>query len=159
IATLSSFLRRFTRTVARTESWYSLVVTINCNRSARALRILHVVDTLSAGGAETWLMELLRFWRRPGADVPQIDILATSGNVGLYDDEARALGARIFYLRFGRSNLASFVRGWRQILRSGRYTAIHDHQEYISGWHFLMGAGCLPRIRIAHAHNPLLGLK
>jgi glycosyltransferase EpsF len=104
-------------------------------------------------------MELLRFWRRQGPNAPRMDFLATSGNSGLYDEEARALGARIFYLRFGRSNLASFVRGWRQILRSGGYTAIHDHQEYISGWHFLAGAGFLPRVRIAHVHNPILGLE
>jgi len=88
-----------------------------------------------------------------------MDFLATSGDQGLYDDEARALGARIFYLRFGRSSLTSFVRGWRRILGRGGYDAVHDHQEYISGWHFLAGSGFLPRVRVTHVHNPILGLK
>src|SRR5205823_2389647 len=37
----------------------------------------------------------------------------------------------------------------------GRYDAIHDHQDYIAGLHFLMGGRYLPPIRIAHIHNPL----
>jgi len=122
------------------------------------LKVLHVVDTLSAGGVETWLMELLRFWRREDPSAPRLDIVATSGNQGLYDGEARALGARVLYLRFGRSNLASFAGGWRRLLKSGGYNAIHDHQDYISGWHFLAGAGLLPPVRISHVHNPTVGL-
>src|SRR4029077_637262 len=73
--------------------------------------VLHIVDTLGMGGAETWLMELLRLWHRQGENRPQVDFLATSGNTGLFDDEATALGARIFYLRYGRSHIISFRRG------------------------------------------------
>ena len=36
-----------------------------------------------------------------------MDFFATSGNRGVFDDEATALGARIFYLRYGRSNAVS----------------------------------------------------
>jgi len=118
------------------------------------LKVLHIVDTLGMGGAETWLMELLRLWHRQG-DHPTIDFLATSGNTGIFDDEAAALGARIFYLRYGRSNVISFRRGLRQILRQGGYSAIHDHQGYASGWHFAMGAGLLPRVRVTHIHSAL----
>src|SRR5262249_18730937 len=41
-----------------------------------------------------------------------------------------------------------------RILRSRQYHAIHDHQDYASGWHFLMGAGALPLVRVTHVHNP-----
>jgi glycosyltransferase involved in cell wall biosynthesis len=118
------------------------------------LKVLQVVDTLSMGGAETWLMELLRWWHRQGPGAPQIDFLATSGKPGIFDAEARALGAKIFYLPYGRTNLASFTRGLKQILRRGAYSAIHDHQDYASGWHFLMGANALPPVRVTHVHNP-----
>jgi hypothetical protein len=70
------------------------------------------------------------------------------------DGEVRALGAKIFYLRYGRSHIGSFVRGFRRILRREHYDAIHDHQDYASGWHFLMGAGALPPVRVTHVHNP-----
>jgi glycosyltransferase EpsF len=120
----------------------------------RKLRVLQVVDTLGMGGAETWLMELLRFWHCQGPDAPQIDFLATSGNRGIFDDEAQVLGTRIFYIRYGRSNLASFTQGLRQILKRGAYNAVHDHQDYASGWHFLLGASVLPPVRVTHVHNP-----
>src|SRR5215475_8526089 len=104
------------------------------------------------GGAETWLMELLRFWSRSGAC--QIDFLATSGNPGIFDQEARALGATIHYVRYGRAHLSRFAKEFCRILRQGQYDAIHDHQDYASGWHFLIGAAALPRFRVTHVHNP-----
>ena len=117
------------------------------------LKVLHIIDTLGMGGAETWLMELLRFWHRTGSGGIQMDFLATSGNRGIFDEEAAALGAKIFYLRYGRSNAVAFARGFREILRKGHYSVIHDHQGYASGWHFAMGMGILPRVRVTHIHS------
>jgi glycosyltransferase involved in cell wall biosynthesis len=115
-------------------------------------RVLHVIDSLGMGGAETWLIELLRFWSQ--SEAVEMDFLATGGKIGVFDDEACRLGSRIEYLRYSRSHLASFARQFRRLLRAGRFDAIHDHQDYISGWHFLMGAGELPPVRITHVHNP-----
>jgi glycosyltransferase involved in cell wall biosynthesis len=106
------------------------------------------------GGAETWLMELLRFWHQQGPDAPRLDFLATGGVPSYYDQEAETLGATIYYLRYGRSHLVSFVRGFRRILRRGAYAAIHDHGDFASGWHFLMGGAALPPVRVTHVHNP-----
>lgn len=119
------------------------------------LRSLQVVDTLSMGGAETWLMEVLRLWASEGSRAPAMDFLITSGSAGIFDDEARALGARLHYVPFGRQQVPAFVRSVQKILREGEYGAIHDHQASASGWHLLAGAGCLPAVRVVHAHNSL----
>ena len=116
------------------------------------IKVLQVVDSLGMGGAETWLIELLRLWSKCGR--VQVDVLATSGKRGLFDDEAERLGARIYYLRYGRRDLVGFAKGFRAILRNRHYEAIHDHQDYSSGWHFLLGRGGLPAIRVTHVHNP-----
>lgn len=116
-------------------------------------RVLHLVDTLGMGGAETWLIELLRLWAKD-PEAPRIDILATSGNRGIFDEEAEALGARVFYLPFGRAALGRFAAGFRRILREGGYRALHDHQDYAGGWHLLLGAGVLPPVRVVHVHSP-----
>lgn len=126
-------------------------------RNGRSIRVLQVIDTLGMGGAETWLMELLRFWSKSGA--VQMDFLLTSGNSGLFDDEARQLGAKLHYLEFGRASTTAFARRFRRILREGHYDAIHDHQDYASGWHFLIGYGLLPRVRVTHVHNPWLHME
>ena len=59
-------------------------------KCARPVRVLQIIDSLGMGGAETWLMEVLRLWSKSG--VCRIDFLATSGNPGIFDDEARQLG-------------------------------------------------------------------
>lgn len=119
---------------------------------SRPVRVLQIIDTFSMGGAETWLIEALRLWSRNGEVQP--DFLMTSGNRGIFDDEAAALGAKLHYLAYNRRNLAGFVRGFRQVLRDNAYDAIHDHQDYTAGWHFLMGGRHIPPRRIAHVHNP-----
>jgi glycosyltransferase involved in cell wall biosynthesis len=115
------------------------------------IRALQVIDALGMGGAETWLMELLRYWSNSGT--VQMDFLLTSGNSGIFDEEARRLGAKLHYVKYGQSNIAGFARRFRRILGGGRYDAIHDHQNYASGWHFLMSWGVLPRVRVTHVHN------
>lgn len=120
--------------------------------SVPRLKVLHIIDTLGMGGAETWLMEVLRLWSKSGSC--RMDFLATSGNRGIFDDEAQRLGAKIHYVRYGRAHLARFARDFRWILQEGRYQAIHDHQDYASGWHFLIGGGHLPPVRVTHVHNP-----
>jgi len=113
---------------------------------------LQVVGGLGVGGAETWLMEILRLWAKDGSG--EIDFLLTGGKRDFFDDEAAALGAGLHYLPYGRAELASFVPAYRKLLRHGRYDAIHDHADYAAGWRFLIGAGVLPPVRVAHVHNP-----
>ena len=120
--------------------------------TGKPVKVLQVIDTLGMGGAETWLMEVLRLWSRNGDG--RMDFLATSGAQGLFDEEARRLGARIHYLRYGRRRLVHFARRFRELLGEGDYDAIHDHQDYSSGWHFFLGAGALPPVRVTHVHNP-----
>jgi len=121
-------------------------------KNGRPIRVLQVVDSLGMGGAETWLMEVLRLWSK--SKVGRLDFLATSGNSGIFDEEARLLGAQVHYLRYGRAHVPRFAKQFRQLLREGQYHAIHDHQDYSSGWHFLMGGSALPAVRVTHVHNP-----
>src|SRR5262249_10600114 len=86
---------------------------------AGELRVLQVIDSLGMGGAETWLMEVLRQFSANSAG--EIDFLVTSGNAGLFDDEARRLGSRIYYLRYSRRNLGQFAAGYRRVLSTRRY--------------------------------------
>jgi len=123
------------------------------------LRVLHVFAGLGMGGAETWLMSLLKYFHEYAADLPldvKFDVLLTGGEKAIFDDEALALGARLFYLPFGRRNLVRFTREFRALLAAGNYDVIHDHQAHIAGLHFLLGSGLLPPTRIAHVHNAVL---
>jgi glycosyltransferase EpsF len=123
-------------------------------QNVRRLRVLQIGSTLGMGGAETWLMELLKHWGLNGR--VQMDLLLTSGKRGIFDNEAIKLGARLYYLPYVRSNLLRFIKEFRCILRDGQYDAVHDHSDYATGWRFLMGLGVSPSVRVTHVHNPWL---
>jgi glycosyltransferase involved in cell wall biosynthesis len=125
--------------------------------TTQELRVLQVFHGLGMGGAETWLISLLKYFQKQNEDdrvKVKFDVLLTGGEKEVFDDEAAGLGARLFYVPFRRKNIGNFISQFRKMLRHGNYDVIHDHQDYIAGLHFAMGAGLLPPVRIAHVHNP-----
>lgn len=125
-------------------------------------RVLHVFTALGVGGAETWLMALLKYYNEVEGELPvrlRIDVCLTGGYKAAFDDEAVRLGARLFYVPYTRRNLPRFILHFRRLLRRERYHVVHDHQDYTAGLHFLFGFGLLPPTRIVHVHNPLLHIE
>jgi glycosyltransferase involved in cell wall biosynthesis len=124
----------------------------------KILKVLHVISNFGIGGAEVWLIALLKFYRDHAAQLGiqvQIDVFLTNGFEDRLDGEAEALGARLIYARYSRKTLPAFIATWRRTLAEGNYDAVHDHQEFTAGFHFLFGLGQLPPVRIAHLHNPM----
>src|SRR5882762_12034805 len=79
----------------------------------RELRVLQVFSVLSVGGAETWLMALLKYFREADGRLPvtvKCDILLTGGAPAFFDEEAKSLGARLFYVPFSRRHPFKFMR-------------------------------------------------
>ena len=85
-------------------------------KAGRPVKVLQVIHGLGMGGAETWLMEALRLWAQSGE--VKCDFLLTSGGEGIFDAEARALGA-------GRAS--RLLPGPQR--HSGRLPAHHDHHR------------------------------
>jgi glycosyltransferase EpsF len=127
----------------------------------RTVRVLQVVSALGIGGAETWLLELVKYAKTHeslnGIKL-EVDIFLTGEDKGALEPEFERLGVTLIRGRFGRNNLLGFTKSFRRALRQNKYDAIHDHQDNIAGLHFLAGIGLLPPVRIAHVHNPLLHL-
>jgi glycosyltransferase involved in cell wall biosynthesis len=125
-------------------------------------RVLHVMSNLGVGGAETWLLALLKFYKEQGHQFPvrvNTHIFLTAGIKSELDGEAENFGATLHYVKYSRTTLPSFIKAWRDVLHQYDFHAIHDHQENTAGLHFVMGLGYLPNVRIAHVHNPLLHIK
>jgi glycosyltransferase involved in cell wall biosynthesis len=123
------------------------------------LRVLEVFRTLGVGGAEIWLLELLKYFREKRSDLPfelRIDVCLTGGVPGPLDQAASELGAQLHYIRYTGSELPSFTRQYRALLREHRYHVIHDQQDHSAGLRLLMSVGLWSPVRIVHFHNPLL---
>lgn len=106
------------------------------------------------GGAETWLLNLFKYYRQHPELNIELQFLCTSGEKGLLDNEIISNEGIIHYIKLDKKNILKFISGFRTLLKSERFNAVHDHQDYLSGWHYLFGAGLLPAVRIGHVHNP-----
>jgi glycosyltransferase EpsF len=126
--------------------------------SKRKIRVLHVISNFGVGGAETWIIAILRYFKEfaDSLDVTiESDVFLTHGIRDRLDQDAEELGANLYYSKYSRTTLIPFIHDWRRILSSGQYDAVHDHQEFSAGWHFLFGTGLLPKVRITSLHNPM----
>lgn len=122
--------------------------------SARPIRVLHVLGALNRGGAETWILNVLRHIDR---DRFRLDFAVHTSQPAAYDDEARALGARIFpCLRPHRP--LRYLRNLRRILESeGPYDVVHSHVHHYSGIVLWQARRCGVRTRLAHSHSDTSG--
>lgn len=118
-------------------------------------KVLHIVNSLGMGGAETWLVELIRYIKKNQKNDFEIEILITNGTKDIFDDELKDYGVKIFYIKFNKNTLFTFRRNFRKILKDNDYIAVHDHQDLISAFHFLLGFNLLPKKRLVHFHNPI----
>jgi len=116
----------------------------------RPLRVLQVVGRADRGGAETWLLHVLRHIDRKQV---ALDFLVHDRVPGAYDAEIRARGSKIFVCENHRNIWRQFW-GLRRVLRDhGPFDAVHSHVDYFSGVIVLLARLLGVRIRIANCHN------
>jgi glycosyltransferase involved in cell wall biosynthesis len=117
---------------------------------ATRIRVLHVFHTMDRGGAETWIVNVLRHIDRERF---QFDFLLESDRPGAYDAEIRALGGRLHHAGSPR-NLVRFATAFRRIVREhGPYDVIHSHVHHSSGIMLALAAWQGIPARIAHSHS------
>jgi glycosyltransferase involved in cell wall biosynthesis len=123
-------------------------------RTPEPLRILHLTGNLDRGGVETWLRNVfLHAQEAPGRPV-QMDVLVVSPDPrpGVYDDDIRAAGGRVFYAPPGGSR-AFWPFVWRTLRREGPYTAVHSHIHHFGGLVLLLARLLGVPGRVALSHN------
>ena len=117
---------------------------------SKKIKIINVVAGMNMGGAETWLMHVLRNIDRQRF---QLDFMVHITEEGKYDEEIRSLGGNIIRVR-----PVSDIRGYPKSVKKafqeyGPYDIIHCHRY--------LGTGLLMRIayqervpyRVVHFHN------
>jgi len=117
-------------------------------------KVLHIIHGFGPGGVETWLLETVKYLNAHPELKLKFDFLLTGGIPGIFDDEIKKYGSTIFYIRYSYSSILSFTKKFREVLKNNNYLAIHNHQDFISGWHYFLGGRYLPAVRTAHLHNP-----
>ena len=121
-------------------------------------RILQVIHSLGMGGAETWMLRVLKFWSENNIQNIEVDFLITSGEKSVLDEQISQIGSKIYYIKLNKTSVLPFLFQYRKLLKERKYSAIHNHQDFLSGWYFLFGWGRQPAIKVAHVHNPVYQL-
>jgi glycosyltransferase involved in cell wall biosynthesis len=112
-------------------------------------RILQVVGGMNRGGAETWLMHILR---RLDPSRFQMDFLVHSPGPFDYSDEVRSLGGR-FLVCEGARNPWVYRRRFNCLIRAhGPYHVVHAHLQHYNGLVLRLASAAGIAMRIAHSH-------
>ena len=109
-------------------------------------RVLQVLGRMARGGAELRILEVMRQLMPEGI---VSDVLVLSGQPGELDSEVERCGGTVIPL----------MRKWgwqqrlRKILRAGRYSAVHSHVHYFSGWILKAAYQEGVPVRVVQFHN------
>jgi len=113
-------------------------------------RILHVVGAMRRAGLESWLVNVLRRVDRDGL---RMDFLVHTDEPGDYDDEVRALGAKLIPCLHPRRPV-TYARAFGKCMREhGPYDVVHSHVDHFSGCVLRLAARHGVPVRIVHSHS------
>jgi glycosyltransferase involved in cell wall biosynthesis len=104
---------------------------------------LHIFGAMNRGGAEMRTVEMMRSIDR---ERYRFEFCAASANQGDLDEEIRALGGKVHFVRWS----ASFPMRFRRLLREGDYDIVHSHVHHSSGLILRLAARAGVLGRIAH---------
>ena len=112
-------------------------------------RVLAVVGGLNRGGAETWMIQVLRGMKDAGI---QLDFLVHQDGPFHYQAEAEALGSRVIVCRGVRFPPLYALNLLKILRRYGPYQVIHSHNHHFSGITLLVAAIAGVPVRVVQSH-------
>ncbi len=121
----------------------------------KCIRVLHVVEELSAAGIESFIMNVYRNIDRSKV---QFDFLVLRNEREFYDDEIRLLGGKKYFICSDKSNTALRVLEesglLENFLRNHHYEIVHMHfTTPLRGFYLKAAAKAGVRTRIYHSHS------
>ncbi len=118
--------------------------------SADKIMVLHVLGGLNRGGAESWLVQMMRSIDRSRY---QMDFLVHTTELCAYDDEIKALGGKIIPC-LHPSRPWIYAKNLRKaLIENGPYDIVHSHVHHFSGLVLKVARQAGVPVRIAHSHN------
>lgn len=121
------------------------------------VRILHVFNFFYQGGIENFVMNVYRNIDRSKI---QFDFAFPMNKKGYFDDEAKALGANIYFFDSDKKSFWNYYKNLSHIIKEhGPYAAVHSHIYYFSGYILLIAKLCGVKTRISHSHETQKGRK
>lgn len=113
------------------------------------IRVLHAIGDLNRGGAETWMMHVLRSIDR---ERYQMDFLVRTSERSDYYDEVLGLGSRIHHCTGQRKPWQFAARFAEIIAANPAYDILHGHLVRYDGITMWLGVRNRIPLRVKHSH-------
>lgn len=113
------------------------------------IRVLHVVGGMNQGGTENFIMNLYR-----NIDKTKIQFDFLVNRDGVFDDEIRKLGGRIYKIdALQKVGQIKYTKMLREYFRNHKYLIVHSHINQVSG--LILECAKMEKVpvRIAHSHG------
>lgn len=125
---------------------------MNKNMIQYPIRVLNLFTIMDRGGAETMVMN---YYRHIDRTKVQFDFLVHREQPGVYEDEIKSLGGRIYRMcPIYPQNFARYKRDIRAFFQEHpEYKIIHSHMSELGYFAFREAAEQDVPVRICHAHN------
>lgn len=119
------------------------------------IRVLHIVGIMNMGGIENLLMNV---YRKIDKEKVQFDFLVTREEDGVFDEEIRSLGGKIYNIP--AMSKIGYVRYKKRIYRflkqNYEYKIVHCHRDALCSIYLKQAKKAKIPVRIAHSHNTKL---
>lgn len=116
------------------------------------IRILHIVGIMNMGGLENLIMNV---YRNIDRDKIQFDFLVTREEKGIFDDEIKSLGGKIYNIphmsKIGYSKYTKTLYNF--FINNPQYKIVHCHRDALSSIYLKQAKKANIPVRIAHSHN------
>lgn len=122
-------------------------------RENAKIKILQIVGAMNRGGAETWLMNVLKYLNR---DRFQMDFLVHTMDRCAYDDQIREYGSEVIPCMHPHEPWRYATNCFRIMKNYGPYDVLHSHVHHFSGFTLILARMAGVPLRIAHSHSDTL---
>ena len=124
--------------------------------SIETKKILHVFGKMDRGGAETWIVNVLKIIDKKSYN---FDFLVHKDSRGDYDEEILKFGCKILYCANYKNPFKYFLNLKRLIELNGPYDIIHSHVHHYSGFVIFFAHILKIPMKIVHSHNDTLHIQ
>lgn len=115
------------------------------------IRVLYVNGgIMDLGGISMYMMN---YYRHMDRSKVQIDFVVHGFERGVFDDEIREMGGKIYNVPVKSKNLLGNIKALRKILKSGQYKIVHSHMDAMSTLVLMEAKMAGIPVRIAHSHS------
>lgn len=122
------------------------------------IRVCHITSNLGFGGAEIWVRNMCAYEKERKERSVVYTIIITGQDIGTLEEDEAFSEVEIIHIPFNWKNPVLFRKKLKKLLTESEITHLHNHQDWVSGWHWLAIIGLNVK-KISHLHNPLLSIQ